>query len=248
MNSVGAAWQAAAMVSRITVTAVDANDPELVAAFWRAVLGWHERERDDTVISIGPADGPLTGLDVARVSESKVVKNRLHFDLRADGSATGAELERLLGLGARPVEVGQGSDVSWVVLADPDPKRKLEHYAAWHRDLFSTGRDLFATGRDVLAAALNAGDDPAVAELHTAGYHNSQAWAAPLIADIAATGSLAPGLTQQEAIDRAWILTSVEIYFRATDGRGWTNDHYQQWLADLLSQQLLNEPNPPAAV
>lgn len=108
------------MGSRITVTAVDANDPELVAAFWRAVLGWHERERDDTVISIGPADDPLTGLDVVRVPESKVVKNRLHFDLRADGTATDVELERLLGLGARPVDVGQDSDVSWVVLADPE--------------------------------------------------------------------------------------------------------------------------------
>jgi len=29
------------------------------------------------------------------------------------------EVERLLALGARPVDVGQG-DVSWVVLADPE--------------------------------------------------------------------------------------------------------------------------------
>jgi hypothetical protein len=77
-----------AMVSRITATAVNVNDAELVAAFWRAALGWHEHERDDTVISIGPADDPLTGLDVVRVSESKMVKSRLHyFDLRADGAS-----------------------------------------------------------------------------------------------------------------------------------------------------------------
>ncbi|MFN2518987.1 MAG: VOC family protein, partial [Jatrophihabitantaceae bacterium] len=30
------------------------------------------------------------------------------------------ELERLLSLGARRVDIGQGPDVSWAVLADPE--------------------------------------------------------------------------------------------------------------------------------
>jgi len=34
--------------------------------------------------------------------------------------ATPDEVERLLSLGARRVQVGQGPDVSWVVLADPE--------------------------------------------------------------------------------------------------------------------------------
>ena len=41
-------------------------------------------------------------------------------DLRADGLSTAQELQRLLDLGAPRVDVGQGSDVSWVVLADPE--------------------------------------------------------------------------------------------------------------------------------
>ena len=52
--------------------------------------------------------------------EGKTVKNRLHFDLRADGVSTTEELERLLALGARRRDVGQGPDVSWVVLGDPE--------------------------------------------------------------------------------------------------------------------------------
>ena len=44
-------------------------------------------------------------------------KNRLHLDFRPDDQD--AEVERLVALGARRVEVGQG-DVSWVVLADPE--------------------------------------------------------------------------------------------------------------------------------
>lgn len=118
--------------------------------------------------------------------------------------------------------------------AEADPRRKLDQYAAWHRDLFSTGRD-------VLAAALHAGGDPAVAQLLEHGYRSSQAWLEPIVAALADADALAPGLTRQDAIDRGWILTSVEVYFRATDGRGWTDDHYQQWLAQLLRQQLLGD-------
>jgi hypothetical protein len=50
--------------------------------------------------------------------ERKSDKNRLHLDLRPADQA--AEVARLEGLGARRVEVGQGAEVSWVVLADPD--------------------------------------------------------------------------------------------------------------------------------
>ena len=50
--------------------------------------------------------------------EEKVVKNRLHIDLRPDDQA--AEVARLEGLGARRVDVGQGDESTWVVLADPD--------------------------------------------------------------------------------------------------------------------------------
>jgi Glyoxalase-like domain len=57
---------------------------------------------------------------VVSVPERKSTKNRLHLDLRADGLSTADELARLVELGARPADVGQGPDVSWVVLADPE--------------------------------------------------------------------------------------------------------------------------------
>jgi hypothetical protein len=57
---------------------------------------------------------------VIPVPEHKTIKNRLHIDLRADGTSTQQELERLLALGARQTDVGQGPDVSWVVPADPE--------------------------------------------------------------------------------------------------------------------------------
>jgi predicted enzyme related to lactoylglutathione lyase len=109
------------MPSRIAVIAIDAVNPRLVAEFWCNVLGWHVVDEDDEgVISIAPTDGAWPTIDVLGVAERKAVKNRLHLDLRADGVTTPDELERLLSLGARRVDIGQGPDVSWVVLGDPE--------------------------------------------------------------------------------------------------------------------------------
>jgi hypothetical protein len=108
------------MPSQLAVITIDAIRPQVVADFWCAVLGWHVVERDHDVISIAPQDNSRPSIDVVAVPEGKTVKNRLHFDLRADGVSSAEELERLLALGAQRRNVGQGPDVSWVVLGDPE--------------------------------------------------------------------------------------------------------------------------------
>lgn len=110
------------MTSRIAVISIDAHDPQRVADFWAAALGWLAVVDPPGGISLSPP-GIDTGspvIDVYHVPESKTIKNRLHLDLRADGSSQAEEVERLLRLGATRADVGQGSDVSWVVLADPE--------------------------------------------------------------------------------------------------------------------------------
>ena len=52
------------------------------------------------------------------VPDDRVVKNRIHFDFRPDDQQ--AEVERVIALGARHVDIGQTGDESWVVLADPE--------------------------------------------------------------------------------------------------------------------------------
>jgi len=59
-------------------------------------------------------------LTFAHVPEAKIVKNRLHLDVSPTDREQDEEVRRLLGLGARHADVGQGPDVSWVVLADPE--------------------------------------------------------------------------------------------------------------------------------
>jgi hypothetical protein len=108
---------------RIQCLCVDSQDPHALAAFWQEALGWRRtHEEPDQVVLEPPAgsaeDGVSPDLLFVRVPESKSGKNRLHVDLRPGDQ--GAEVDRLLALGARRVDVGQEAKVSWVVLADPD--------------------------------------------------------------------------------------------------------------------------------
>jgi hypothetical protein len=51
----------------------------------------------------------------------KLVKNRIHLDVAPyRGEDHAAAVKALLAAGAVPAEVGQGSGVSWTVLADPE--------------------------------------------------------------------------------------------------------------------------------
>lgn len=118
----GATRYAWAMPSRLFNIAVGANNPHALAKFWCQVLGWDVIEDDEVFdyVSIGSPDHSLPVIDFLKVPDLKSGKNRLHLDLRADGTTTKEELARLEGLGARRVDIGQGPDVSWIVLADPE--------------------------------------------------------------------------------------------------------------------------------
>jgi predicted enzyme related to lactoylglutathione lyase len=110
------------MTSVINEIVVDCADPERVAEFWGAALGWDvQREGEYFWMSASgePGDGGLI-LVFVPVPEPKTVKNRVHIDVSPRGCDQPEEVERLLGLGARHVDVGQGDDVPWVVLADPE--------------------------------------------------------------------------------------------------------------------------------
>jgi hypothetical protein len=112
------------MACRFTELIIDCHDHDLVGRFWQEVLGYEVTERSD-----GPEDFyvELTGppgagprIVVGRAPDDKIVKNRLHIDVNATDRDRDAEVERILELGATRVDIGQGDDVSWVVLADPE--------------------------------------------------------------------------------------------------------------------------------
>ena len=96
---------------------VDAANPEALGRWWAAALGWVIVNDAPDEFEIRPAPDQVPGLLFVHVPEAKAGKNRLHLDFRPDDQQ--AEVSRLLDLGARTADVGQGQQ-TWVVLADPE--------------------------------------------------------------------------------------------------------------------------------
>jgi predicted enzyme related to lactoylglutathione lyase len=100
---------------------VDAAEPDTLARFWTEATGWPIGSRSEMVVSLFRPGDLLPDLDFGRTAVPKTVKNRIHLDVAPfAGDDHDADVERLIAFGASPVDVGQGADVSWVVLADPE--------------------------------------------------------------------------------------------------------------------------------
>lgn len=111
------------MACRISELVLDCRDPEALARFWCGVLDYVVLDRDEDSVEIGPRDGfggPQPTMILSRSAAPERAKPRLHLDVNATDHEQEAELARLSGLGARPVDVGQTGDESWHVLADPE--------------------------------------------------------------------------------------------------------------------------------
>ncbi|CAN2177923.1 VOC domain containing protein [Candidatus Nanopelagicaceae bacterium] len=114
------------MALRLQSITIDCANPAALADFWSKALGWPigvggddievwiERELDD------PRKTGFPDILFLKVPDEKIVKNRLHLDLRPDNQEE--EVARLESLGAKRIEIGQSDDSekTWVVMADPE--------------------------------------------------------------------------------------------------------------------------------
>jgi predicted enzyme related to lactoylglutathione lyase len=109
------------MTLHLAALCFDANDPQRLARFWAAVLGWE--------MAGGPGDGAVllpgddTGFRIRfpATQQQKAGQNHMHFDLTSASLADQQEtVARSLRAGARHIDIGQRPEEGHVVLADPE--------------------------------------------------------------------------------------------------------------------------------
>lgn len=109
----------------LAAVVVAALDPRSQARFWAHATGWGVTASEPGFASIRAPGGVGPAVEFVAVPKPAAGKNRLHLDVRPlPGGDRDAEVERLIGLGARLLDVGQRDaapgEVTWTVLADPE--------------------------------------------------------------------------------------------------------------------------------
>jgi hypothetical protein len=111
------------MVSVVSQWTIDVQDIPLMTTFWSEALGYRSvRLSGGEVKLLPPDEAPESAVTVLLqfAAGPKAEKNRNHPDLSVPDGDVDAEVERLIALGARRVDVGQRGTEPFVVLADPE--------------------------------------------------------------------------------------------------------------------------------
>jgi predicted enzyme related to lactoylglutathione lyase len=113
------------MVSRISHTSFDARNAYEQSVFWSKVLDWIEDPDDPNLPEHDEC--PIMSRDrtevllFINVPDDKIVKNRVHLDLRPVEGTREDEVARLVALGATKLADFRRPDGSgWITLADPE--------------------------------------------------------------------------------------------------------------------------------
>jgi predicted enzyme related to lactoylglutathione lyase len=99
---------------------LDCTDPDRLAAFWSAALGYTTLGGAGSYVMLLDQSGQQPKLLLQRVPEAKTSKNRMHLDIETP--AVDDEVTRLEDLGARRLESETRAEhgTRWVIMADPE--------------------------------------------------------------------------------------------------------------------------------
>jgi predicted enzyme related to lactoylglutathione lyase len=107
------------VVTRIGLV-LDCGDPEALASFWAAALGYERIGAAGQYVLLLPTEPGTPKLLLQRVPEAKIAKNRMHLDIET--SDIDAEAARLEALGARRLVAQPLAEhgTRWHLMADPE--------------------------------------------------------------------------------------------------------------------------------
>jgi len=119
------------------------------------------------------------------------------------------------------------------IIDEPDPRRKVERYAATQPGIHRRAGPLLRALRDAKAA------DPELGRL----WDELEQWRldgqGQFVAHLAETGALRPDRSLEAATDLVWSLCSLAMHDLLVLDRGWTAERYQAWLAEMLRRELV---------
>ena len=104
---------------------IDCLNPSPQAAFWSQVLGWSQEDwGEEHGAMVYNPDNTEIKIYFLPVPEGKIVKNRVHLDVRTGDNTMEAEVERLATLGAKELETKSlRTDqwtATWTIMGDPE--------------------------------------------------------------------------------------------------------------------------------
>ncbi len=109
------------MTCRLSAVCFDANDPVGLARFWAGVLGRETAEDPEDGIALLPGDDTVFRIRFLPAQEQLTDQNHWHLHLTSTSLEDQQQtVARLLGLGARHIDIGQRPEEGHVVLADPE--------------------------------------------------------------------------------------------------------------------------------
>jgi AcrR family transcriptional regulator len=190
----------------------------IVAAASRLFL---ERGYAATTMAAIAAEAGVVVETVYRAFDGKAALFRAVVEAALAGGVEGAE---------RPVEERPAIAV---VIAEPDPTRQVELYAATQPGIHRRAGPLLRALRDAR------GLDPELARI----WDEMEAWRRDgqgrFAEMLASRGALRHGLSTASAGDIVWTLCSLAVHDLLVLERSWSSRRYGEWIASALKRELL---------
>ncbi len=180
----------------------------------------------------------LLGVDGMRATTMDTIATEAGVSVQTVYAAFGSKAAILIALLDR-LEADAGAGEASPSRPADSPHERLKALVAFHRRLYEGGADVIAVGLGSVAT------DPDLAAHVDTGHHRRRAGQVAVVQEWHRLGALRPGMSQREAADVLWALTSPDLYLLHVRGSGWSPSRYASWLCATLANLLLRPDRIP---